>query len=66
MKTEFINKVETVNTGGGCLVDIITLWDGRVIGLNDECAVLYDSIEAFWDGGSNNLPAFTIPRKETP
>lgn len=58
---EYIKSTETVNTGGGCMVDLIYLQDGRVIGLNDECAVLYASITDFWNGGSNDLPAFLIP-----
>ena len=65
MKTEYIQKIDTVNTGGGCMVDLITLNDGRVIGLNDECAVLYDNIEDFYyEGGSRSLFAFWIPRIE--
>jgi len=58
---EYIKSIETVNTGGGCMVDLIHLHDGRVIGLNDECCVLYASITDCWDGGSNDLPAFLIP-----
>ena len=59
---EYIQKIDTVNTGGGCMVDLIHLHDGRVIGLNDECAVLYESLDAFFnDGEAKNLPAFWIP-----
>lgn len=59
---EYIKKIDTVNTGGGCMVDLIHLHDGRVIGLNDECAVLYESLDAFFnDGEARNLPAFWIP-----
>lgn len=61
MSNEYIKSIETVNTGGGCMVDLIHLHDGRVIGLNDECCVLYASIIDFWEGGSSIVDAFTIP-----
>jgi hypothetical protein len=61
----YIQKIETVNTGGGCMVDLLYLHDGRVIGLNDECAVLYESLDSFFnDGEGIDRPAFTIPRIE--
>ena len=43
-----IKKTESVNTGGGCYVDLLYLEDGRVIGVTDDCLVVYDSIDAFW------------------
>lgn len=46
---EYIVKIETLNTGGGCMVDVIHLPDGRVIGINDECAVLYANMNDFFD-----------------
>lgn len=49
MKNEYVTKIETVNTGGNCLVDIITLWDGRVITLNDECLCVFKNEQAFYD-----------------
>jgi hypothetical protein len=63
MTAAYIGKIETVNTGGGCMVDIITLWDGRVIGLNDECCVFYNDMDEFWDCSSANKPSFSIPTK---
>ncbi len=38
---QFVERVFTENTGGGCMVDLIILKDGRVIGLYDEVVVLY-------------------------
>jgi len=52
MNTTYITKIETVNTGGGCMVDLLTLSDGRVIGINDECVALYESINKFDSGDS--------------
>lgn len=37
----YIVDVWTENTGGGVMVDYIRLSNGHVIGINDECAVLY-------------------------
>lgn len=37
----YIKKIECLNTGGGCMVDYLILESGKVIGINDECVVLY-------------------------
>lgn len=50
----FFVKVDTVNTGGGCMVDIIKLEDGRILGINDDSVVLYQSMEDFWKEPSMN------------
>jgi len=44
-----ITKIETENTGGGTMVDILTLWNGRVIVVNDECIGVYPSKEDFYN-----------------
>lgn len=44
---EFIEKVETINTGGNCHVDLVHLKDGRVLGVTDESVVVYPSREHF-------------------
>lgn len=46
--TSEVVKLETVNTGGGCLVDLITLSNGMVLGVNEECVCLYPNEAAFW------------------
>jgi len=45
----YIDRVFTENTGGGSMVDFVQLKDGRILGINDECVVLYESIEAFYE-----------------
>lgn len=60
MNTEYIASIETINTGGGCLVDVITLKDGRVIGLNDECVVMYKNMDDFNSLENADRPAFTL------
>lgn len=37
-----IEKIETINTGGNCMVDYFKLSDGTMIGITDEVIVLYN------------------------
>lgn len=55
-----IKKVTTENTGGGCMVDFIHLPDGRVIGVNEDCIVLYNSMRDFELGESDNPPSINL------
>ena len=64
-----IEKLETWNTGGGCMVDIIYLPNGKVLALSDEYVGLYNSpedmldddgtksINGFWLDGSLPIPS---------
>jgi len=62
---QFIKSISTENTGGGCMVDFIFLLDGRVIGVNDDCVVLYPTLEAFGqgddDGSFDSFPVIDLP-----
>lgn len=49
MNATFIKSVETVNTGGGCMVDLVTLESGQVLCVDDEYVVLYKSKADFED-----------------
>jgi hypothetical protein len=60
-KMNYIDKLTFENVGGGSMVDFIHLKDGRIIGLNDECAVLYNNMQEFWECGSDVKPSFDIP-----
>ena len=46
---EFITKMETANTGGHCMVDILHLSNGLILAMNDECIAFYRSVDDFWD-----------------
>jgi hypothetical protein len=59
---EYIEKLTFENVGGGSMVDFIHLKDGRIIGINDECAVLYSNMQEFWDCTSAPKPSFEIPK----
>lgn len=56
---QFIKNTFTEYTGGGFHVDFVTLSDGRVIGINEECIVVYPSFDAF-----NNQNGFNLPHLE--
>lgn len=49
MKFVNIKETSTENMGGGCMVDILTLTDGRVIVISDEYLGMYESKDAFFD-----------------
>lgn len=70
MKTEnlsWIAEADTANTGGWCMVDLLTLRDGRVIAISDEYVGLYDSVDAFWyDCGEDCRAGFWIPTDRKP
>lgn len=57
---QFIKQVFTENTGGGCMVDFIELKTGQVIGLNDECVVLYPSMVAYREGTVEDFDGFRM------
>jgi hypothetical protein len=48
MSSQFISSIETVNSGGCCMVDLVHLRDGQIIGVTDDCAVLYPNEAALW------------------
>lgn len=57
---QFVEQVFTENTGGGCMVDFIELKTGQVIGLNDECVVLYPSMGAYREGTVEDFDGFRM------
>ena len=62
MKTNtWIKEVTTEHTGGECMVDLIHLKDGRILGINDECCVLYNNLEEFGGGGPDEKPSIWFP-----
>jgi len=42
-----IDGAQQINTGGGCLVSCVEMDNGEVLGVNEECAVIYDCFESF-------------------
>jgi hypothetical protein len=52
--TSFIQSLETFGMGGNCPVDIIILKSGKVIGIDDDAVMLYDSKEDFLQWSPKN------------
>jgi len=53
-KFEYVRSVSSWDSGGGIVVDIVELADGRVLGITDESVVLYPNIDALQDGEPDN------------
>ena len=49
-----IEKIDTVNAGGNCLIDAVYLKSGKVLSISDECAILAPSVKAFDSAWSIN------------
>jgi hypothetical protein len=47
IKAEFIESIETWNSGGNIMLDVIKLKSGKILIISDECVCKYDSIEEF-------------------
>lgn len=57
----YIDSMETYDSGGHCMIDFVHLKDGKVLGINDECIVLYPSMEAFeTHDGTEQLPCINL------
>ena len=61
-----ITKQETWNTGGGCMVDVLTLSNGKVLCLSDEYVGLYNSIDDMLeDDGTKCIEGFWLTKGDT-
>lgn len=58
--SEFIESIESVNTGGGTMVDFIYLKNGQIITVNEGFAILHDDEESFWDEDKRDCPALNL------
>jgi len=62
INSTFIKEVKSFNSGGGCIIDYVVLSDGQVIGINDECMVLYaDEDELIDSSEKEDWDNVTIP-----
>lgn len=60
----YIIKQESYNTGGGCMVDVLTLSNGKVVCIADESVVLYNSVDDMLeDDGTKCLNGFWINKE---
>ncbi len=56
MNLEHIKEISTWNSGGGVMLDLITLKDGRVLVVSDDVVVLYENMEEVTDGEAKDRP----------
>lgn len=57
---EFISELSTADTGGGFVLDLITLKDGRVIAIGEDSVVLYESMKDFEENSARLRPMFEL------
>lgn len=50
LETEYIREISSWDSGGGIIIDIVELADGRVLGITDDSVVLYSNLEALQNG----------------
>lgn len=53
--TTIIASIQTVQTGGGILVDFVTLKNGKIITISDECVVVHPDMESAMDGTGDRI-----------
>ena len=51
---QYIKRVFSEQTGGNCFVDFIELSDGRILGIDDSCVVLYKNLDEFYEATPEN------------
>lgn len=47
--SNFIKDVETQETGGGMSLDFVYLKNGHILGISEDCVVLYDNISSIME-----------------
>jgi len=52
--TEYIKSISSWDSGGGIVIDIVELKDGRVLGITDESVVLYPSMDTLEEGEADD------------
>jgi hypothetical protein len=61
-KLTFVSKAHTEQSGGGVMLDFLTLHDGTILCISQDMIGLYRSMESF---ENNIIPPKTIDRYET-
>ena len=59
-KTEFIQDISSWNSGGGTILDLVTLKSGKIIAISEEIAVLYKSMEDLVTGETLERPSIIL------
>ena len=61
---KFVTEVLTQHTSGNCFVDFVVLHDGRVLGINNECVVLYKDMDDFENAEGNHRQLIDLTKGE--
>lgn len=61
----YINCIEVWEPHGPVTVDLVHLSGGRVLGITDECIVLYDNLMDFEDSQTTNRPTIYLTQGES-
>lgn len=60
LKLEHVAEVSTWNSGGGQLLDLITLSDGRVLVISEDAVVLYSNMAEVEEGIAEERPTIFL------
>ena len=60
MDYELIADIETWNSGGSQVLDMVTLKDGRVLVISEDAVVLYSDREDFDSGNAKERPTILL------
>ena len=60
MELEHINTATIWDSGGGQVIDLLTLKDGRVLVVSDDAVVLYESMEEVEGGEAKERPVIYL------
>ena len=60
MELEWVKEVGTWDSGGGQVLDMLTLKDGRVLVISGDAVVLYASMEDLEEGEATKRPTIFL------
>lgn len=58
--TTYIKDITAENTGGHCLVDLVHLHTGQILGIDDDCVVLYANQQDYDDCFTKDRPTISL------
>jgi hypothetical protein len=61
---KFITGLSQYEPRGPITIDLIHLWDGRVLGITNECVVLYKNMSDFDNAEETNRPMIDLMEGE--
>ena len=60
MELEHIVEVSSADTGGGFVIDLVRLSDGRVLGISEDAVVLYENLDDFERNAPRERPMIAL------